>query len=198
VINFLKKIFGKPKISSRGINNLIDIAKSAYTRKLKIKIYGSNNEIKIADNAYIHNTYISIGFPDTPINNCKIIIGAKSSINSASIQLGESDSEVIIGDNCMFSFNVELACTDTHSILDMEDNLINKGKFIHIGSKVWICKNVCILKNSNIPDGCIVAQGAVVSKQFDEKNAVIAGNSARVVKSNIKWSEIRPENIEKS
>ena len=38
-----------------------------------------------------------------------------------------------------------------------------------------------------IPDGAIVGAYSVVAGRFDEKNSVIAGNPARVVKRNIEW-----------
>ena len=93
----------------------------------------------------------------------------------------------------MFSFDVEIACTDTHAITDLEGNLINIGKRIEIGSHVWICKEVKILKNTKIPNNCIVAQNSIVTKKFDKENCVIAGNPAKVVKENINWSRTRPE-----
>ena len=97
----------------------------------------------------------------------------------------------------MFSFNIEITCTDTHSVLDMEDNIINKGENIIIGNHVWVGKEAKILKNTKIADNCIVAQNSIVTKKFDTNNAVIAGNPAKIVKENITWSNIRPNNYKK-
>lgn len=176
-----------------GKNNIVDVDKPIFFRKSKIRIYGDNNKIFIKRNAYLHNTTIRVGFPDCPINDCTIIIGEKSGFNSADIQLGESGSSLIIGDDSMFSFNVEISCTDTHAITDLEGNLLNVGKSIEIGSHVWVCKEVKILKNTKIPNNCIVAQNSIVTKKFDKENCVIAGNPAKVVKENINWLRTRPE-----
>lgn len=129
----------------------------------KIKIKG-NNKLIIEEKAYLHNIYMRIGFPDCPI-----------------------------GDNCMFSFNIEITCTDTHSIFDESNNLVNIGSNISIGSHVWVCKNVTILKNTAIPDNCVVAQGSIITKKFEEQSAILAGNPANIVKKNIKWDKIRPQ-----
>lgn len=187
------KIFAGPKIKIKGNNNILDIARNAHMRKVKIKIYGNNNKLIIEEKAYLHNVYMRIGFPDCPIDNCTIKIGKKTSFNSADMQLGESNSSITIGDNCMFSFNIEITCTDTHSIFDESNNLVNIGSNISIGSHVWVCKNVTILKNTAIPDNCVVAQGSIITKKFEEQSAILAGNPANIVKKNIKWDKIRPQ-----
>ncbi len=185
-------------IIDNGENNTIKILPSVYTRKVKIKIFGNNNTVEISDNSYLHNVHIRIGFPDCPIDNCLVKIGADTSFNSTEIQLGESESSVIIGDNCMFSFNIEITCTDTHSVLDLEGNLLNRGENITIGNHVWVGKEAKILKNTSISDNCIVAQNSIVTKKFDTKNAVIAGNPAKIVKENINWVKTRPQLISNS
>ena len=193
-----KKIFSRifsVNIKKDGINNTVNIPHSVYLRKVRIKIYGNNNKIIFGEHTYLHNVHIRVGFPDCPINNTIIKIGERTSFNSADIQLGESNSSLIVGKNCMFSFNVEIACSDTHAIMDKNSKLINKGENITIGSNVWVCKNVSIMKNTQIPDNCIVAQNSVVTKKFDEKNSVIAGNPARTVKRDINWSRKRPQEI---
>ena len=185
-------------IKISGKNNNIKISQSSYRRKFSLKIYGNNNTVEIGDNSYLHNVKIRIGFPDCPIENCLVKIGAKTSFNSAEIQLGESESSIIIGDNCMFSFNIEITCTDTHSVLDLEGNLLNRGENITIGNHVWVGKEAKILKNTSISDNCIVAQNSIVTKKFDTKNAVIAGNPAKIVKENINWVKTRPQLISNS
>lgn len=182
-------------IKTYGKNNKIDIKKPIFFRKSKIRIYGNNNTILIDEHAYLHNVTVRIGFPDCPINNCNIVIGKKTGFNSADIQLGESGSSLTIGDDCMFSFNVEITCTDTHSITDLEGNLLNIGKNIEIGSHVWGCKEIKILKNTKIPDNCIIAQNSIVTKKFEKQSCVIAGNPARIVKENIYWHRERPEHF---
>ena len=187
------KYFLKPKIRDFGKNNSVEIDKNAYLRKTSINIYGSNNKIIIDEWTYIHDSVITIGFPECPINNCLVKIGKLTTANSMDIMLGESSSEVLIGENCMISFNVEITCTDTHSILDSDGNLLNKGKSVDIGNNVWLCKNITILKNTKISDNSIVAQGSIVTKKFEQQNVVIAGNPAKIVKEGIKWDRKRPE-----
>ena len=53
--------------------------------------------------------------------------------------------------------------------------------------------NARICKNTLIPDNCIVGISSVVTKKFETKNCVIAGNPAKVVKEDIKWNRMRPK-----
>lgn len=183
-----------PKIKSYGKNNVINIDKTASTRRVTVEIYGDNNTVIVDEGAYLHNFSIRIGFPNCFVENCVVKIGKNTSINSALIQLGESDSKVEIGSECMFSYGIEINCTDQHCIFDENDNLLNVGKSVTIGSHVWVCKKVTIMKNTNVPDGCILAEGCVVTKSFEKPNCVIAGVPARVTKENIRWERERPQN----
>ena len=196
MVNKFKYFISKliyPRIKQKGDNNNIEISNNSYLRKSRIYIYGSHNTIIIKDRTYLHNVNIKIGFPDCPINNCKIIIDKDTSFNSANIQLGESGSSVLIGENCMFSFGIEITCTDTHSITDTEGNLINKGESIEIGSNVWIGKNAIILKNTKIPNNCIIAQNSIVTNKFYKDSCILAGIPAKIVKEDILWSRKRPQ-----
>ena len=56
-----------------------------------------------------------------------------------------------------------------------------------IGPHVWIGSSVTVLKGAVIPDGCVIAAGSVVCSKFEMKNALIAGNPARVIRENISW-----------
>jgi len=143
----------------------------------------------------LHNVKLQIGFENSPVDNCCITIGNKTSINGSSLLLGEDNSEIKIGKECMFSFDVEMSCSDTHAILDEQGNLINRGESIIVGDHVWVCKNATIMKNTKIPNGCIVAQGSIVTKKFEKENSVIAGNPAKLVKENIRWDRVRPNKL---
>lgn len=193
--NIIDKLRGKKKKSSNlikifGQNNQINRALSG----LAIEIYGNNNTIFIDESVSYFHGIIYIGVPDCQTNNCKIVIGKNCVCNGCNIRLLEDDSRVSIGDDCLFSNNVSLWCTDTHTIVDCNDEILNLGKFISIGNHVWISNNVSILKNTKIPNNSIVGLGSVVTKEFEEENSIIAGNPARIVKRNINWSQERPQN----
>ena len=50
---------------------------------------------------------------------------------------------------------------------------------VTIGDDVWIGARVCILPGVSISRGTVIAAGAVVTKSFDEPNAIIGGVPAK-------------------
>ena len=192
---FINRIFYRQRIKFHGKNNSFTYPKTANLKKLKIDVWGNNNKIIIADNVHLNNTHIAIGFANCKVENCTVKIGYKSSFNGLYLQIGEDNCTVSVGEKCMCSYGIEINCTDHHSIFDANGNLTNVGESVTIGNHVWICKDVKFMKNTNIPNGCIVAQGSIVTKHFDKENCVIAGNPAKIVKENISWDRIRPNNF---
>ena len=55
------------------------------------------------------------------------------------------------------------------------------AKKVKIGNDVWIGSNATILPGVEIQDGAIIAAGSIVTKDVP-KNAVVAGNPARIIK----------------
>lgn len=140
---------------------------------------------------------IFIGGPANPLvdpneiryaNNCTVKIGKDSTIAGARLVLQEHDSKIVIGEKCMLSFGIDIWCSDLHTITDLEGKPLNFGKSIEIGNHVWIGMDVKINKNTKISDDSIVGWGSIVTKKFDDKNVIIAGNPAKIVKQNIKWN----------
>lgn len=80
--------------------------------------------------------------------------------------------------------------------LGQKNNVINYGKSIRIGTHCWICRDVKILKNTTIANDSIIAMGTILSGNFQEERAVIAGNPGKIVKRNINWSSLRPKQFE--
>jgi acetyltransferase-like isoleucine patch superfamily enzyme len=91
-----------------------------------------------------------------------------------------------VGDGCAISWGCQFLDDDFHN-LDYAGKK-EKSLEIVIGSHVWIGSNVSVLKGAMIPDGCVVASGSVVGAKFTEKNLLIAGNPARVIRKNIAWN----------
>ena len=110
----------------------------------------------------------------------------------------ENDTQILIGKNCMFSSHLVFSCTDCHSILDMENNLLNRAKTIEVGDHVWIGRNVTLTKSAKIPNGCVIGFNSVVAKKFEKDNCAIAGNPAKVIKENIKWHSRKPDLYEEN
>ena len=205
----------------KGKNNkvLISWGKKEYTlpkflaiKGLKIKIEGNNNTIKIGlpicrlENNHFQiagdNNLISIQKSRFVIrnfsicslqgNNRRVTIDEDFSVEKLFLLIEESDSSISIGKDCMFSRDLYFRNSDGHCIVDENGCILNKATKMVIGDHVWIGAWVRLCKNVCIPDGCIIGMGSIVTKKFTEKNAVIAGNPAKVVKQNIHWIRENP------
>lgn len=134
---------------------------------------------------YITQLYIHMG----ESSNMKFLINKNVSICSASILSNQQYSEVEIGADCMIASNVKIVGADGHTICDKETGKImniQKNK-CSIGNHVWLGDECRIMKNAVISDGSVVGANSVVSGNFFEKNVILAGNPAKIVKKNIEW-----------
>lgn len=105
-------------------------------------------------------------------------------------------SGIFIGQRCMISHNLTLMDYDGHPIqnkdhtsvdcdfLDM--NAGNSGDIV-IGDDVWIGANCTILKCVKIGNGSVIASNSVVTKSVPPR-CLAAGNPAKIIKEEIKWS----------
>jgi len=147
----------------------------------------------------IRKTYVSIHRDGKLLFNGRTVIldGTNFVIHAAKLNIGKdflcnSDCffhvtrDTTIGDNCLLGWNIQFNTTDGHFVY--VDGIQKKmdGEIV-IGNHVWIGADNLIFKNTNIPDGCIIAQRSLVSKRFDMTNSLIAGIPAKIVKENVTW-----------
>lgn len=189
---FRNKFLARKLRRVKGENNIIDCPDDF---RFNCFINGNGNRIFVDKNDLPGAVKLDVfvGLPDVPVNNCTLKIGKNFSSNGTLIQICEDNTEVTIGDDCMFSADVHLWASDTHTITDMEGVCINIGRYIHIGNHVWLGYGASVLKNTIVPNGCICGSKSVISGRFDARNCVIAGNPGKVCKKNVKWNRERPQ-----
>lgn len=175
-----------------GDDNFIDIQQLFQTKgKITIIIFGSFCSVCLGKSLCVSsNLKIRIGKnEDNKINNVSVTIGKKTSIEDMEIITFNSNNKIIIGEECMISYNVLIYNTDGHPVYDRNSKkIINRTKNLTIGSHTWIGAYSKILKNSFIPPNNIIGMGSVVSKKFKKQYSVIAGNPAKVVKKDVDWA----------
>lgn len=86
-----------------------------------------------------------------------------------------------IGDNTLIGQYVTMMDFEAHGIQPQHRRELGEIGEIKIGKNCWIGNNVSILKNSEIGDNTIVANGAVVSGKFPE-NVIIGGIPAKIIR----------------
>lgn len=113
-----------------------------------------------------------------------LLIGEKF-LNTAAMTI-ICEKSIVIGDNVLTSWNTLVMDTDFHNVVDTLTGVVNnRAKEIVIGNNVWIGTRAVVLKGSQIPDGCIIGAMSLVNKKFKSTNSLIAGNPARLSKTEI-------------
>lgn len=169
------------RIIIEGDNNDVHIGENCILDGMTLVVYGDNNKVTIKDNAKLltgASIYVSDGGT--------VFVGGDSTLRKSDVEV--CAAKVIIGDDCMFSVDIEIRNTDGHKIYDAStDGLINPPQDVYIGNHVWIGKGAIIMKGVNIGDGSVVGRGAIVTRGCPP-NSVMAGVPARIVRSGIYWS----------
>ncbi len=176
------------KIQFSGTCGLIRIHRKIFEQINKINIRCSEKTYIEINKGFILNS-LSI---ECAAPNSTVVIGKNSTIIQARIRLAaESDRECIIGNNTLISANVNFRTSDGHTIFDINNplNVINQSKTgIHIGDHVWICADATLLKDTTIPDDCIIGNSSVVTNKNYEPHSIIAGIPARTIRTGVSWS----------
>ncbi len=98
----------------------------------------------------------------------------------------EAVSNISIGNDCAVSWGVTIIDDDHHTVINEATANDQKRSEVVIGNHVWIGCNATVLKGTVIGNNCIVGAGSIVNGVFPD-NSLIAGNPAKIIKSNIDW-----------
>ena len=103
-------------------------------------------------------------------------------------------TSIIIGDDCMASYDVVIRSNDGHSIFDVcsKENInssyeISRERNVMIGDHVWLGQRTVILYYTQIGDGSIIGANSLVNSKIPN-NCIAVGCPAKVIKRNIAWS----------
>lgn len=166
-------------IEFTGINNILYCGKDVYLKNSKLRFTGSNSVIYIDDNKMEIFLEARVG------NDSVIYFGKNNYINRNFHIYATERKNVVIGDDCLFSFGSYLRTSDPHLIYNFDGMRINDAQSIYIGDHVWIGQESLILKNTHIGSGSIVGGHAVVSKKIISSNCMYGGSPAKKIKEKV-------------
>lgn len=225
--NYVECKSDKFVITINGTNNKVFIDENVQVHeKVRIVLKGDNNNIHISSgNIFGGKTNITLK------GNSSLVLGKKNNFKpldifmfeNGNLDLGEECSfadnlkiivspytRLIIGNDCMFSFNIVIQTHDGHSIFDLNTGkcvnntksiYLDDGNYINveIGDHVWVGMAAKVFggrEKTFIGSGSIVGANAFVKGKFPN-NCAIGGLPARILKRNIAWSRrVHSDNIE--
>lgn len=197
------------RITQKGSGNRIAGIDRCRMKGVRIYISGSSNEIEIGEMSTLTDVSISIHGSGN-----RIILGRRNFLTGCSfcieddgnrIETGEhtyiynntelsaiEGTTLTVGADCLFSADITIRTGDSHSILNREGKRINPSADVSIGNHVWIGKGASVLKSSRIAENCVVGTGAVITGSAPvQAGTILAGSPARIVKTDITWSQQR-------
>lgn len=173
-------------IEISGCNNKIVFEEGVRLTDVRINIVGNGHLLWIKKNSQIKECS-RIRIEDY---GNQLIIGEHCLINSVFFSLADVNTKILVGSGCLFSAKIVLRTSDGHTILNNLGVRINHAKDIIINNHVWIGYGVNILKGVNIGENSIVGTQSVVTKSIPS-NSIACGNPAKIVKTDITWTEER-------
>ncbi len=174
------------RISFEGCNNQIFLNRNIEFKKSRLIFTGNNAKASLGSGYYDNFTAIFATDANLTIGNNFKCFGVK-------FHLRDFGSTISVGNNCLFSLEINIWGSDIHSLIKLGENkAYNLTKPVFIGDNVWLGYHSTVTKGSIISNDSAVGTMAVVSGKFVEPNVVLAGNPAKVVKHGIIWSETSP------
>ena len=90
-------------------------------------------------------------------------------------------ARIVIGDNCLIGPHTCIFAINHPLDPDARRTGVAKGAEVHIGDDVWIGANAAILPGVHICQQCVIAAGAVVTKDVPP-HSLVAGVPAKIIK----------------
>jgi len=177
------------KLEFKGSNNIVFFAGSSFCIDI---IYHQNNSLVfVGDNAglYWGGARIEIS------NDSVCYIGNNTTFERVCMNAFES-KHIIIGNDCMFSWDIWLDTNDHHMIFNDNYERINIAKSIYLGDHIWFARELAILKGSFIASGSILGAKSVNSG-IKFSNTIYAGNPSKLIKENSFWDRKHTPNLTK-
>lgn len=173
-------ILDNSSIEFKGENNIMYFGKNIKLKNTKLRFTGNNSLIYIDDN------YMPISLNGRVGNDSVLYLGKNTYINRGIEVYATERKNIIIGDDCMLSYETCFRTSDPHPIYDVKTcKRINYAKSIYIGDHVWIGQQCLILKNSKIYSGSIIGGHSVISGKEIYSNTSWAGNPSKLIKEGV-------------
>lgn len=166
--------------------NRVEIGESSRLSNVSFHIPAKDSKVTIGKNCMLSNLQIWI-----EDENNSVTIGGNTYIGGAHLAVTGKEQSIVIGSNCLFSDGITVRTGDSHAIIDaISGKKINPEASVCIEEHVWLGQNVTILKGVTIEKDSVIGSCSVVTKDIPS-GSIAAGNPARVIKSDINWSDDR-------
>lgn len=177
------------QIDVSGSGNRLKVSRDQKFVGCNLNIYGNRNtlDIGLSKNPIYHSL-----FHFAPLGHDRSITIGSDFSGGGHFRVVEDGTYISIGDRCLFSWDITVMASDYHAIYDETGKVINKAVGLTIGNDVWVGCKATILKDTAIPNGCIIGACSLITKSFKEERCLLAGSPASIIKRNVRWNYYEP------
>lgn len=174
-------------INVRGRNNRIEMGRGNSLINCSIDVFGDDGLIRIGETNLFKDSIFWL-----EDSGSEIIIGNDNKFCGKTHMGVVEGTRLTVGNDCLFSSDIYITTTDSHSIIDIESGKrINPSLDVSLGNHIWVGHKATILKGVTIADDTIIGACSVVTRSITIPHMAVAGNPAHIVKDNISWDEHR-------
>jgi acetyltransferase-like isoleucine patch superfamily enzyme len=161
------------------------IASDARLAEVTISVSGANASLFIGSHCRLRRVLLRVAGSDA-----LLAIGRDTTWQSGSC-LCLAGQQIVVGDDCMMSYNVIVRTYDAHAIFDRRTRArVNAPAPVVLESHVWLGQRSTVNKGTRIGAGSIVGSDSVASGSLDG-SCVYAGVPARRIRRNVAWSRTK-------
>lgn len=170
-------------INFEGENNILVCERGVTLKNSNITFHSNNSILFLSSNS--HRYFVNISLNKS--NVC--FIGRNNYFNGLTTIVLSEAKNVVIGDDCMFSYNVVIRVSDGHVIYSSKTKeRLNYSKSIYIGDHVWFGQNVMVFKGARVGSGSIVGANSTISNKDISSNSTVAGNPVKLIAEDTFWT----------
>jgi len=124
-----------------------------------------------------------------------LFFGRNFTVNGAECLVEGPRRSIIVGDDAMVSYRVQLRTSDSHGIVSLDDPsaALNPPASILIGPHVWIGADTVLGRGVSVGRGAIVALGTIVTTDV-APCTLVGGVPMRVLKERVTWTRASQPN----
>lgn len=181
---FLHKSIGLTQSNFRlgGSGNCVIVSEGADLDKVNVITEGKGGILFFGEKVRLRKVSVRL-----KSRRNSFVVGRDTTWEGGGASIIEDEKRIFIGQDCMFSSDVEFLTSDKHPIFDKKTGeRINLGGSICVGDHVWMGRRVKVSKNVNVGSGGIIGQGSIVTKST-EPDSIYAGVPAKLIRSEVDW-----------
>jgi len=162
---------------------------------ISINFNGDNSTLYIGDNCDLKQLQIRSRQSDDLIAIGEEVSVAGNNIWVSGYGAGQQTPAIIVGDDCMLSYDILIRNSDAHPVFDATtDTQVNEPRAaVHIEPHVWVGERCSILKDTTIGACSIVALGSTVTRNAPRFSVVKGVPATCSAQENTYWARDNTE-----